>query len=256
MPSPGSDRPPAGGCWRLATGVELADPAAGAWIAPRLLPWGAGRGTPTGSVVPAGFAAYCRVLHPPVVAGGAATWSQVARRTGATAHAGMQWEAIADPDDQAVEGPELGSLPPALAEALVALLRDHTTTPGRCWFAVWDGFGDLPDLPPPRLDHPGRSYVVLRGDVEAAARPLWEPSGPGAVRYQSPNLWWPDDRAWVVATEIDFRWTYVGGSGACVAAILGHGELEAYEVGLDDRADIGGDHRNPLPPELPGAAPP
>lgn len=233
---------------RLATGVELADPTAGEWIAPRLLPWGAGRGTPTGSVVPTGFPAYARVLHPPTVNGRAATWSQVARSSGAMAHAGMQWEAIAAPDDDAIEPPEVGSLPAPLARALVASLRDHTTSPDLCWFAVWDGFGDLPYLPAPRLEHPGRSYVVLRADLDAAAQPLWEQPGPGAARYQSPNLWWPDDRAWVVATEIDFRWTYVAGSEACVAAIVGNEGIEAYEVDPEDRADIGGDLLNPPPP--------
>lgn len=35
----------------------------------------------------------------------------------------------------------------------------------------------------------------------------------------TPSLWWPDDRTWCVATEIDFRWTYVGGSQVCINEI-------------------------------------
>jgi hypothetical protein len=45
--------------------------------------------------------------------------------------------------------------------------------------------------------------------------------------YRSPNLWWPDDRAWCVVTEIDFTWSYIGGSSACIEQILGAADLEA-----------------------------
>jgi hypothetical protein len=44
---------------------------------------------------------------------------------------------------------------------------------------------------------------------------------------QSPNIWWPDDQARCVATEIDFAWTYVGGSTAAIEAVLADPRLEA-----------------------------
>jgi hypothetical protein len=40
------------------------------------------------------------------------------------------------------------------------------------------------------------------------------------VAYQSRNLWWPDDRAWCVAAEIDLNTTYIGSSDACREEIL------------------------------------
>ena len=40
-------------------------------------------------------------------------------------------------------------------------------------------------------------------------------------------MWWPDDRAWFVSTEIDFMWTYVAGSRECVDDVLGDSVLEA-----------------------------
>ena len=50
----------------------------------------------------------------------------------------------------------------------------------------------------------------------------------------SPNLWWPDDRAWCVATEIDLAWTYVGGSGALISDVLASPSLEAQPAAPDD----------------------
>ena len=57
----------------------------------------------------------------------------------------------------------------------------------------------------------------------------------------TPNIWWPEDRAWYVATDIDLYDTYVGGSEECIEAILSHLELEALPATLDARLGIGAD---------------
>jgi hypothetical protein len=41
--------------------------------------------------------------------------------------------------------PKVGSLPRELAIAMAPVLARHTSTPERIWFAVWEGFGDLPE---------------------------------------------------------------------------------------------------------------
>jgi hypothetical protein len=48
-----------------------------------------------------------------------------------------------------------------------------------------------------------------------------------------PNLWWPDDRSWCVASEIDFPYTYVGGSQELIEEILADPSLEALPAALD-----------------------
>ena len=60
----------------------------------------------------------------------------------------------------------------------------------------------------------------------------------------SPNIWWPEDHAWCVATDIDLFDTYVGGSSECIEAILSNRELEALPSTLDARLDLGGDSIN------------
>jgi hypothetical protein len=189
------------------------------------------------SLVPAGFDAYGRIFHPAGVLDGrewkSVRWETIAAANDTQAHAGMQLGAImkADPwswgpiPDRSV--PEHGNLPAALAEPLTGILRAHTTTPETCWFAIWEGYGALSgDIRlEPSFELPHRRYHLLQGPIEA----LDVPCDPPFVR-QTPNIWWPDDRAWCVATEVDLDSTYVGGSAACIAALAASTELEAHAI--------------------------
>jgi hypothetical protein len=191
------------------------------------------------SLVPAGFAAYVRLFHPAYRRGGPewtpVRWAEIAAANGRRAHAGMQLNALTgssrslhDPQPGVFDcAPEVGSLPPELAGPLAAALSRHTTTPNRCWFAVWNGFGgtraDVGSAPTFRV--PAREYHLLAGPVQAAADNVLEPPS-----RQSPNLWWPEDRAWCVATEIDLNTTYVGCGDACRDAILALPEVEALPI--------------------------
>lgn len=82
-----------------------------------------------------------------------------------------------------------------------------------------------PGPPPPtepRVHLPGRDYLLFKGSV-----------GQGAGWEDGPNLWWPDDRSWCVASEIDFPYTYVGGSARLIEEILAHPLLEALPATID-----------------------
>ena len=45
-------------------------------------------------------------------------------------------------------------------------------------------------------------------------------------REQTPNLWWPADHSWCVASEIDLPWTYVAGSSELIGCLLDDDRLE------------------------------
>lgn len=141
-------------------------------------------------------------------------------------------------------GPQEGSLPDDLIETLGAVLARHTATPEQCWFAIWDGYGatraDI--LSAPSFHLPARDYHLLVGPVAAAAE-----SALDVPFYQSPNLWWPDDRAWLVASEIDLDTTYVGCTEACRDAILAAPELEAFPIDPASHVDWYSDPLNPSP---------
>jgi transposase InsO family protein len=66
----------------------------------------------------------------------------------------------------------------------------------------------------------GREYFLFRAPIHRAR----------AFHRQTPQLWWPDDRAWFVSTEIDDYSTYIGASGPCLEALFASETLEAIAV--------------------------
>lgn len=124
-----------------------------------------------------------------------------------------------------------GTLTDPDAERLVKLLRPWTRTPQKCWFALWEGYGWLApmDRRGPRVHLPNRDYLLYGGPIEAAGSTAlfgeWD---------QSPNLWWPADGSWCVASEIDLPWTYVGGTVDMVERLVIDNRIEALAIGPDE----------------------
>jgi hypothetical protein len=143
-----------------------------------------------------------------------------------------------------------------LFDSVASIGERHTSSPDRAWFAIWDGHGfDRAETqrawrePPsgeaerrkrdaererlrdedrgrnaaistalkriPRFDRPARSYYLLQGTVRAVTN-LRYPDGDD---WRNPDLFWPDDRRWFVATDVDFWSLYVGGPGGFIAEV-------------------------------------
>jgi flavin-binding protein dodecin len=215
------------------------DTSPATWIAPRLHPFG----QDTGSVVPAGFDAYCRIFHPVRSASrwepSTTTWAEVAALNGRVVHSSMQYHQISTPVGssppshyECAQELEWGECPVAIRTALVNALRRATSTPDHCWFCVWEGYGAI-DYPTQlvKVIHPHRSYGLYGGSIDAALVPLDD-----HFTGISPNLWWPDDHQWIVATEIDFAWTYVGGTRALIQELTESDQIEALPVELSERS--------------------
>ena len=107
---------------------------------------------------------------------------------GTTAHRGMQWPSLigtymssGDLRAKAHPGvePTTGSLPLPVARAVMEVLKGHTSTPGRCWFATWEGWGGLADLVTnaPAFDLPQRSYLLVAGPIEAVLQSVASAAG-------------------------------------------------------------------------------
>ncbi len=126
------------------------------------------------------------------------------------------------------------------------MLRRHTRTPDEVFFGVWSGFGFIV-AEAPTLQLPAREHWLVRGPIDLAVANLAEEPS-----EQSASLWWPADRAWFVATDIDLVTTFVGGSTACVADLLGHPLLETAQVPADQRFTWDADTVNPAPLDAPG----
>jgi hypothetical protein len=247
----------------------LEDVSAASWVETDLATWPRGRFR-VSDLVPGRFAAYARVLHSISGHGSeesVTTWATTARARGVELHPETSSLDLFGGQPNAEE-----TLNERELSALVPVLRRHTTTQETCWFCVWDGYADL--LPhasgtylmegrtPPlarwrdrwvekkearharrifrrfrrvailrheRSDPPGRSYLLFAGPVELAGRVRRSLS-------HSPNLWWPEDRAWFVHTEIDGYDTYVVGPRSLVDELTASTSLECFEVTADSLA--------------------
>ena len=248
--------------------VENAD-----WIVARLHPFNS---YDVGAVIPTGFAAYARILHPASTGRDHTDvrWSEVAASTGRVIHPLVQFHAIATPvagreleERPGGREPQTGTLADRQVRALARLVARHTSTPQTCWFCLWEGYGyftpggmvefraSFAEGPKPRLSrlpysvqkkpkkptmaakkvtpNNQRSYLLFTGSVADAVG--WE---------DGPNIWWPEDRSWCVASEIDHPYSYVGGSRELIEELLADPELEALPAQLEDPVTYDSDKIN------------
>ena len=232
----------------LAHGVTPAPDADCAdWVAPRVRRSPKGI-TVVGSIIPVGFPSYARVFHPayrtgPVDSGSqSVSWQAVAAWSGRIAHRLMQWETIADPVPEAPvkrpwdEEPIAGRIPSEAQAALVDVLERHTTQTN-CCVCIWTGTPGVAETLEgvPELALPLRSYALLRAPLNVVRSGALF-NGPPLERVGL-GLWWPNDLAWCVATDVDLRFTYVGGSTECISELIASEHLEAMRASVEDRAD-------------------
>lgn len=201
----------------LPAGLTLChDLSPAAWVRAALPDFAAGM---IGSLLPAGYERYVRVLHP----------------------AGFDEDDDTDADD----GPGEGTLPGPLAAPLASVLEKCTATPDDCYFGVWEGCGYLEDhrssvdvSGAPRLELPHRAYPVFHGPVASVttlAMAIAGEVGEGAevVNALVPDLWWPADRSWFVHGDTDLTATWIACSAAAAEQVLGHPDLEAVIMSPD-----------------------
>lgn len=141
------------------------------------------------SIVPAGFEAYARILHPAWVEGQdghAVSWAKIAEANGRSIHPEVQFHALIpdafDPSGNLRRGqsglwdsePSEGCLDRTIIQKLIPLLGRHTSTAETCYFAYWNGWGDPVSLVFNRSDAartPGQEQDdLLRAQLRAAPR--------------------------------------------------------------------------------------
>jgi hypothetical protein len=221
-------------------------------------------GTGVAAIVPAGFEAYARILHP---LPDGQRWKDVA-----PLFLGSGGEAYAYPYADPLLAVE-GELEPQTVDALAAALAPSAR--GQCHFGLWDGWGWLHagavvvsyasadgspqaerDQNELQQEHDrvmggvrsfigacplsddvggGRPMRLFDGPIESVRAIAYDAFGDGSCSRQSPQWWWPFDQTWFVATEIDYPWTYLAGTEAMVAEVLASLPAESTRIAPDTR---------------------
>lgn len=213
--------------------------------------------------MPPTFEAYARLLHPAYRLVGstytAVRWRELRTEASGALRASTRFEELQKGTVvHQYEAPRVGSLDESDLKVLVANLTRYTTTAASCWFCWWEGYGWLQGPPAvvqlketsgadragahsapayasqlhsfrARVEVPQRRMLLYRGEISDAAAVV------DLSQPQTPNLWWPSDRAWCVVSEIDFRSTYVGGTKALIDELVTERRLEALPAQVIDR---------------------
>ena len=269
------------------------DDSAASWIEDTIGPFGDG----VRALVPPVFEAYARILHPAWAADRTPVrWATVAAWSGGSAHAMAEFEPMARERGRPsvtrpfTTPPHDGALPSATLEALCDVLARRTTTPDRCHFGLWEGYGWIGSMAvemrrAAKLGLPNRTYLLFEGPVVAVSDlGWWEDHSDGSIRMrvldrrsigfreramafvwpnkhetmshrppapsdatlhrESPNLIWPADRSWFVASEIDLDSTFVGGSTELINDLLADRRLEAWPASPADPVTADSDALN------------
>ena len=230
------------------------DVAVADWLGESLRPWTPGGGIDhVASILPAAFPAHGRILHRAISGSEGTRWADIAATTGTKLDAETSYDELVgwrtkDTHQAATQPraePDRGSLSPDECGAVAEVLARHTTTPDLCWFCIWDGFNVAPlnrlGESAPRVAFEHRSCLLFRGPVAAATAFQYDQvfQGSTITWFQSPTWWWPDDRAWCVASELDIYSTYVAGTSAAVRALIDHPTLEVIECNPEHSIDLG-----------------
>jgi hypothetical protein len=218
----------------------------------------------SGPYAPHGFTAAARLLHPASDADlNPVPWAHVAIVTGHPLHPDSTFDDIAGTvhtrrttrNDWPGGPPELGELGDTGWDALLSHLTLYSGSTTRCLIAIDDSltwvtggpgvqfYGDPHHVEPPQdpafptelLDSAprfwacSRSYLLLTAPL-AALRTLgrtWRYQDQRWFERHSPSLLWPTDRSWLVATDLDYDYTYLAGPRLLLDAALADHRLES-----------------------------
>lgn len=193
----------------------------------------------------------------------------------------MQWHALlgmSEAEDSSNgpwtgDDPSTGEMSVEEFDELCKILTAHTGESEHCYFGLctiqsWLDSFSASELKPLLKLPMGRDYIVLAGPLWAVdqisrvrttdpkqakqflLRESYSPQDKkfGDIFRDVPNLIWPSDHSWFVASEVDFDSTLLGGDAKLVEAIVNSPRFEAWQMEPTDSLAADADMINWVPP--------
>ncbi len=185
-----------------------------------------------GNMVPAGYPAYLRILHPAqrLLEDDLEdiSWQEVAAISGRTVTATSAFADLLPAHDIDVNGPYDDNVGEHLCPRIAEVLASHTATPLACTFlfGVYWGPGFFPEGETmPTVELGGTRYSVATGPCRDAC-----------TFSVYPGTWWPSDRKWIAVTPSDGHSTLVGCGQDAARELLAAPAIEAWPISRDASA--------------------
>lgn len=195
------------------------------WLAPDAT----GRSGRRSSLIPLGYGAYFKLLHPAQAKDDRrdVSWSEIAdsARLPLTVSTRLFDLCVDSGRRDELALPPHGMMPDKACDQLVNILANFTRTPHQCVTVFSTSWGDL--LPTNLNLRTGslRGQTVLLSVADIMQ--ICELS-------ISPTMWWPADRAWIVATILDTNWSVIGCSHEAGEVIRSAHDLDLLTLELND----------------------
>lgn len=132
------------------------------------------------------------------------------------------------PDDLWATPPATGGLPLRESMTVVQLLEPYESDTGDTLYFVYSASNNVTGTitaevqPSVKIGHD--RYHIFRGTIRSVENSI------AGIR---PTLWWPEHRAWFVASDIDLHSTFVGASDAATRSLAASTDIEYFTVAAD-----------------------
>ncbi len=161
---------------------------------------------------------------------------------------GLREESVEAADGWIYDVPLEGTLQASYLSRISNVLKLHTRKRSKGVAAVWDGLTSSFD--PSRLSSsdvlevanlPDRSYVCFAASVLDFCSQRWIAKapwtrltpGPAAEYVQTPHLLWPQDRAWLLVTDVGLSSTLIACTESCALDLLHTPGIETVVITRD-----------------------
>lgn len=111
----------------------------------------------------------------------------------------------------------------------VSHLAAHTTTPEKCYFAIWEGWGGVELVGAVQVPFVNREAVLFHGVTSDLTTWVDSRDSTAPDNLPIPSFVWPADRAWCIANDVDPHFATIGASAEAIMDLLENADVDIAE---------------------------